>query len=291
MIRQLSLDDVRPYASPRIPDTDRDLLFLEDFSGVDFTDKTLQLGFMLVCYCSAGTATAIHNERHVELHPGDVLLGFGQQVFEQCRPSKDFRGRIALISQECCLESFVGMQHLWPFLYYLLEHPVFSLDAEERDWLFHSFDTVIRRLRHRTHHYHREAVVSQLRVFYFDICNFLAERNLEAFTSPSRAYNIFGDFMELARHNFRQHRDVQWYSEQLCISPKYLSEAVKRVSGKTAGQWITTLVLTEMKFLLRNTGYSIKEVAQRMNFPNQSFFGKFFKSATGLSPTAYRTGE
>lgn len=79
-----------------------------------------------------------------------------------------------------------------------------------------------------------------------------------------------------------------WYSDQLCLTPKYLSEAVKAVSGKTARQWITTLVIMEVKVLLRNTDLSIKEIAQELNFPNQSFLGKYFKNATNISPSDYR---
>ena len=65
---------------------------------------------------------------------------------------------------------------------------------------------------------------------------------------------------------------------------------MKTVSGKTAGQWITTLVMVEIKTLLQNTNLSIKEIAQEMNFPNQSFLGKYFKNVEGISPSDFRKG-
>ncbi|MDY6114332.1 MAG: helix-turn-helix domain-containing protein, partial [Alloprevotella sp.] len=76
--------------------------------------------------------------------------------------------------------------------------------------------------------------------------------------------------------------------DRLCLTPKYLSEVVKAVSGQTAGQWITTFVVSEAKRLLSDTSLSIKEIAQALHFTSQSFLGKYFKNATGLSPSDYR---
>lgn len=290
MFKQISMDDARPYASHHLPADDGGLLFLDSFKGVDFTNKTLQLGFMIVCYCESGSAHARINGRSAQLEPGKMLVAFGEQVVEECQPSSDFAGHIALISQEYCMESFVGLRHLWPFLLFIFKNPVFAVDKEEKKLLFDSFRMVARRLAAPTHRYHHDCVISLLRVFCLDVCSLLAERNKEISGAPSRSYTIFDDFIALAQKNIRTHRDVKWYSAQLCISSKYLSEAVKQVSGKTAGQWLTSLVMNEIRILLRNTTLSVKEIAQELNFPNQSFLGKYFKHATGLSPSEYRHG-
>lgn len=104
----------------------------------------------------------------------------------------------------------------------------------------------------------------------------------------SHGFVLFGRFLGMVQQNYKVQRNVVWYSEQLCVTPKYLSEVVKRVSGRTARQWIQLFVLIEIKTLLRNTNYSIKEITGALNFPNQSFLGKYFKNATGQSPSEYR---
>ena len=130
------------------------------------------------------------------------------------------------------------------------------------------------------------------RAFYFEICNILDLRaRPESSAKVHRAYAIFDEFIRLASQHFTRERSVEWYSSEMCLTPKHLSEVVKSVSGKTAGQWITTLVMTETKRLLLETGLSIKEIALRMNFPNQSFLGKYFKNIEGLSPTDFRKGS
>ena len=108
------------------------------------------------------------------------------------------------------------------------------------------------------------------------------------FRSNSRGDQIFTQFLRLVEENFRRERRVGWYSSQLCISPKYLSEAVKTVSKRTPNEWIDSYAIMELCMLLRNTRMSIKEIAQQLNFSNQSFLGKYFKEHTGFSPSSYR---
>ena len=137
----------------------------------------------------------------------------------------------------------------------------------------------------------REATVSLVRAFYFEICNLLDVRVPQSNSkTQSRAYAIFDQFIKLVSQHFKHERSVEWYSSEMCLTPNHLSEVVKLVSGKTAGQWINTLVIIEIKSLLMNTPLSIKEIAMEMNFPNQSFLGKYFKNTEGISPSDFRKG-
>jgi AraC-like DNA-binding protein len=86
----------------------------------------------------------------------------------------------------------------------------------------------------------------------------------------------------------RTERRVSWYAEQIGITPKYLSEMVKQVSKRTPNEWIDNYVMLEIRVLLKNTTKSIKEIADAVNFPNQSFLGKFFKEHMGMSPSEFR---
>ena len=94
--------------------------------------------------------------------------------------------------------------------------------------------------------------------------------------------------MQLLASNYMIEREVAWYAQTLSLTPKYLSEVVKTVSGRTVGQWISIMVVMEIKSLLRNTDMSVKQIAQQLNFTTQSFMGRYFKNLTGLSPLDYR---
>lgn len=94
--------------------------------------------------------------------------------------------------------------------------------------------------------------------------------------------------MKLVEDNFREQRKMSWYGEQLNITPKYLYGVVKQVSHRTPTDWIDDYVTLEIKLLLKNSTYSIKEIAQALHFSSQSFLGKYFKDRVGVSPKDYR---
>jgi AraC-like DNA-binding protein len=80
---------------------------------------------------------------------------------------------------------------------------------------------------------------------------------------------------------------VSFYAEEMNLTPNYLSGLMKTYSGKTASEWIDEYVIIEAKTLLKFSGFNIQQVAYKLNFPNQSTFGKYFKRLTGMSPKSY----
>ena len=79
-----------------------------------------------------------------------------------------------------------------------------------------------------------------------------------------------------------------FYARQLCITPKYLTTLIKRISGLSVSEWIDNYVILVAKTLLKYSTMSIQEIAYYLNFPNQSFFGSYFKRNTGMSPSQYK---
>lgn len=100
---------------------------------------------------------------------------------------------------------------------------------------------------------------------------------------------LFEKFKAILVKEFLEQRAVGYYANRLHVTRKYLSEVVKKNSGKTAKDWIDDLIILEAKVLLQNKSLTINQVSDVLNFSNQSVFGKFFKKHTSLSPLAYRT--
>ncbi|RXK86274.1 AraC family transcriptional regulator [Filimonas effusa] len=105
----------------------------------------------------------------------------------------------------------------------------------------------------------------------------------------TRKEEITLNFLKLVGAHFRTERSVQFYADALFISARHLSQVVKEVSGKTAGEMIEDAVIQEAKVLLLHPGYNISRITQELNFSSASFFSKFFKTRTGLSPSECRT--
>jgi len=117
---------------------------------------------------------------------------------------------------------------------------------------------------------------------------FLFVRDFFIYSGGLMVFILKAGISEEAIQNFRKERRVSWYGEQLGITPKYLSETVRNVSKRTPNQWIDKYITLELRVQLKNTTKSVKEIAKELNFPNQSFLGKFFKEQVGLSPSQYR---
>ncbi len=134
---------------------------------------------------------------------------------------------------------------------------------------------------------HRKEIVKHLLCSMLINIHWHANRYLENPAPVSRKEEMIRMFFTLIFEHFRNAKDVSFYAEKLCVSPKYLSSLVKQIAGKPAKECIDYCVILESKVLL-NSSYTIQEVSQQLNFPNQSFFGKYFKKHTGMSPLNYR---
>lgn len=106
--------------------------------------------------------------------------------------------------------------------------------------------------------------------------------------SSARSKMVLDQFLRLVTEYHCQERNVAFYAEKLCLTPKYLSKFIKNASGRSAPEWIDSFVILEAKNLLKYSDTSIKQIVYKLNFTNQSVFYKFFKSHTGMTPSEYR---
>ncbi len=125
------------------------------------------------------------------------------------------------------------------------------------------------------------------------LCEVLNEVSKSCVTQEkgSRTQEIFMKFSSLVKEHYKETRNVKYYADQLCITPKYLCKIVSECVGSSPSQFIDSLVMNEAKEMLRTTNMSIQNISDALNFPNQSFFGRFFKTHAGVSPGTFRNSE
>lgn len=104
----------------------------------------------------------------------------------------------------------------------------------------------------------------------------------------SRQGRMSDQFLSLVQEHFRKERFLDFYASRLEITPKHLSRTIKRQTGFTAVEWIERFVILEAKVLLKSSNLNIQQIADELSFPSQSFFGKYFKKQTGMSPKEFR---
>lgn len=289
MIKKIGLEDIMPLAT----DTDRQqsdsgFVVLSNVQPEDFVSNHIQATFLTVVYCTQGSGTLKVDEQPLELGVGDMLLLFHDRELRDICPSADMQCLVVAVSQELFGESYVGMQHLWPYLLYILAHPVIHISKEEEQRILGLADMIKLRREASDYPYRQEVTLALMRIFYYDLCFLLQRRQAIPSRNSHRHYVMFDQFLRLLKEHCHSHREVVWYANRLCVTPKYLSDVVRSVSGMPAGRWISGFVLIEIKRYLRNTSLSVKEIAQELNFSTIGFLGKYFRQHTGLSPSQYR---
>jgi AraC-like DNA-binding protein len=103
-----------------------------------------------------------------------------------------------------------------------------------------------------------------------------------------RSGDYFKQLVNLLHENYRTERSVEFYANQMNLTPKHLSRVVRTYSGKSVHQWIDDFVVLEIKNLLKYSDLSIQQISYELNFPNPSFMGQYFKRITGKTPGEYR---
>lgn len=135
---------------------------------------------------------------------------------------------------------------------------------------------------------HDETVRHIFSLLVLEIFVSIQQDTADLSVSLGRRELLTTQFMNLLRDHVREHRNVNYYAGVLNVTPKYLSQAVKDVTGKTSGEIIDEMVVAEAKALLDNPSIPVGHVADELNFSDQFFFSKFFKRQTGMSPVSYR---
>ncbi len=270
---------------------DNDLALVDTPVLLDMPVEPCRMQCLLFAMCTEGTVQYVVDTVEQTVGPGDVIvIGNGQTVSDS-RCSADCRGIVLLVSSDFFDEMVKDVHELSQLFLFAREYPVYTFTPEEVNNTLKYYSLMKAKVDETGHHFRRETVRSLFTTMIYDVSNAIYRVIHGNEVRHTRAEKIFIDFLRLVEQNFRTHRKVSWYGHELCISPKYLSETVKVISRRTPNEWIDNYVVLESRVLLRNSTKSIKEIAQELNFSNQSFFGKFFKEHVGVSPQSYRKSK
>lgn len=267
---------------------DDDIIMCDTVNSIPLPEEPKRMTFILVALCTGGTARYTVDTQEHTVKKGDVVVISERNVVDMCSTSDDMSYLGMILSVDFFYEVISNVSDVSSLILFSRDNPVFSLDGRETD-IFKSYFYMMKEKMSDSHnHFRRNVVRALMLAMFYDLNNVIYRVQESCARRQTRADSIFTSFIMLVEENYRRERRVGWYAEQLCITPKYLSETVKTVSKHTPNEWIDNYVTLEIRVLLKNTSKSIKEIATDMNFPNQSFLGKYFKEHVGVSPSRYR---
>ena len=126
---------------------------------------------------------------------------------------------------------------------------------------------------------------------FYEISALSQKRYAKSDRQLTRDEEIFRKLIRLIILHYKEERTVAFYARELCLTPKYLSSVVKKTTNRTVTEWINETVVLDAKTQLKSSQMTVQQIANYLNFPTPSFFGRFFKKHTGMTPKAYRLSE
>ncbi|MBP1644563.1 MAG: hypothetical protein H6Q16_138 [Bacteroidetes bacterium] len=247
----------------------------------------IKIGRCIVCYCLKGWADMEVNLIKHHFVESEIMIFFPTQIVEQNKVSNDFSVMYFSISPNVLQE--VIFRFPPDFLSFLHQHFFYKVSSDSLLEEKVRFAVMQQKILDIENCCRREILLNLLRIYFLELYDKIHRDELSNSTSKhNRKTEIFNNFVELVMINYKTRRDVNFYAETLCISPKYLSMITTEICGYGAKQWIDDYVILELKILLKSTQQSLQKIADEMNFADTAFLCKYFKLRTGQSPNEYR---
>lgn len=253
-------------------------------------------GFCL--YCKSGEATLRIQQRDYTISNNGVLVVFAGQILEKVRLSKGCRIIFAALDSEYIMTGIRGPhgKNLRQMLLHAHEPILVGVEKEEGD----NFEQLCHAIKHIAANCDSETADGILSGFSYIFASLLLKWTRQwkrvgsmdtgddaLSLSNSREQDVLLRFEE-DLHNFsRKDRTVTFYARRQCLSEKHFSRMVKKASGRKPMEIIREYVILDAKSLLLTGLYSVKEVAEKLGFMNNSFFSRYFRLATGQTPVEF----
>ena len=261
--------------------------FSEPLEQLTQNDFPVQAGMSMVLFCLQGELHVRISLKEYTLRPDMFCVIITGMIFEVLSISNDFRG-FMIATRTNFMPVTEKTTQVMSFYKCLQSRHCFVLEEKEVMAFVGVYHSIKATLQELDHPYRIPMLQSYVQILYYRMLPIvLKEEESRSKYSHTRQEEIFQRFIGEVEKHYRKERSVKFYADLLCISPKYLSTVIYKISQQLAGEWIDAYVILEAKTLLKSGRLTIQQISEQLNFSNQSFFGKFFKRCAGMSPKEY----
>lgn len=239
-------------------------------------------------FCLSGECTFLFNLAEYKVKAHDFIMIPPGSILQFHDRSETYQSYVILFSSSL-LNSVDLARGSFFFSTVVADHPVLSLQVKDVA-LLKDYCSLLKRLFERIHPAMEPEIVRHMLVSLFYSVSSLCRQQYKTkeATQFSRVQEIYRRLGALIMEHYKTNRTVKFYADKLCLSPRYLSSIVKKFNGKQVSQMIERAVILDAQLQLKSSDRTVQQIAEDLNFPNPSFFGKFFKRHTGLTPRQYR---
>ncbi len=257
----------------------------------EFLKIPIRTRALVITVCTKGSATLYSNFKELKLvensvafiHPGTITFMKGDD---------DVEFTAFMIESGVFDDNTFSPQITVKLMMEVLSTQLIVLNSSEAELVKQIIGVINLLLSQEEGSTSKEMVSYSLRLFLSTLKQAIFKKidteKVVAVEKLTRKDDIFKRFITIASQNYLTERNIEFYAEKLCISPKYLSAVAKESSGATVMEWLNRFIITEAKSMLKCSSKSIMEIADHLNFSTPSAFGKYFKKNTGMTPGEYR---
>jgi len=261
----------------------------------------------LIVICLKGVMLARHEQSELAMAENDILFLAPGSSLTQVMLSADFECialRVSNRKMNAFLHNFTAIWNKTAYVHSVNKYHLNDYGMQFTRQFHELFRLLIDNEDEQFAHSEigREIVHSLLKSSVLGLCYVMSvqaqtEKAVASTDSPTQTPTkrkpaaLFNEFLTALQHSRVKHRPVEHYAAEMCITPKYLTVLCKKVSGKTANEWITEYTIADIEYYLRNTDLSIKEISHRLGFESPSFFGRYVRQHLGCTPLGYREGD
>lgn len=259
----------------------------ENFEGLDL-DGYLSLHGIVLVLVERGSCELEINLNRVHLSEGCAYMCFTGQVTRMISMSADFKPLCVACSQNMVEDLMLHMKDSFRLMLMVKQVPYARWEPEKFAQLKKSFEYLQSKIKQaKDNQFYYQIVKNSLLTLSFECFGYMMEK-MTIPKGSNRKDTLFNSFIRNVEKNHKKEHSVKFYADELFVTPKYLSAVCDDLSGKGAKQWIDEYVALTAKMMLRSSQKDVQEISKELNFPDMSFFGKFFKRMVGMSPKAYR---
>ncbi len=263
-----------------------DDIVITDTLGVIRTDAKEK--YLVHLLCLNGMCKFRFNGKEYELRTGDLSIIRRRELIENIQPSADFRAKIVyakpLFIETCVPHNNYAIKGSMS----LFLNPIIHLTPEQQTLCLRGMEILESRLKSVEHCFYRETLMNAMQTLILDFFDFHAQNNVGNEVSAQSASLMTRFLKMLEEGTYRKHREVAYYADVLCVTPKYLSEVSKNVSGFAANYWINRHTILDIQQLLRDKSLPLTEIADLFDFSSTAYFSRYVQQHLGVKPTAYR---
>ena len=246
--------------------------------------------------CTAGRAQFEYDGVKYSMEKNDPFLYMRRNIISNFMASSDFNCRqIWFTRSEIWNLNMYSDTNLMDMVY-LKQHPKVHLSDEDMSLIENHFQLLFHRMKHPSPILHHDIVRSLVSTMMLEMLAMMRRDEEKKIEQDYQADNTSGvhrrrladKFMRMAEQSDGRVRKVDEFASQLNITPKYLSAILKETLNCRPSTVIQLFTMKAIEQRLRFTDMTMQEIANDLNFPNASFFGKYFKEHTGMTPLEYR---